>query len=151
LAPRQAALDPNDAQAQCLTAPRFLVDENLSVKLPQAAHKRGFEATHVVHLGLREWKDWSILQLAAEQNWVLVTNNAVEFRSRYRKVARHPGVIFLLPSVRRQTQLLLFEAALDDLAVDPELTNKALDVELSEDAQIVIRRYALTRSGQNVR
>jgi hypothetical protein len=30
-----------------LTPPRFLIDENLSVKLPELAHKRGFEASHV--------------------------------------------------------------------------------------------------------
>ena len=66
-----------------MTPPRFLIDENLSVKLPELAHKRGFEASHVAHLGLREWKDWNILGLIEAQNWVLVTNNAIEFRARY--------------------------------------------------------------------
>jgi len=89
-----------------LTAPRFLVDENLSVKLPEVTHRCGFEATHVVHLGFGEWKDWNILEVVEEHGWVLVTNNAVEFRSRYRAVKIHPGVIFLLPSVRREQQLM---------------------------------------------
>jgi hypothetical protein len=74
---------------------------------------------------------------------VLVSNNAVEFRSRYRAIEIHPGVIFLLPSVRREQQLILFQAALDDIAVDADLTNQALDVDISEDAKIIVRRYAL--------
>jgi predicted nuclease of predicted toxin-antitoxin system len=58
-----------------LTAPRFLVDENLSVRLPEAAHKRGFEATHVVHLGLASWKDWNILEIVETQGgcWLPIT------------------------------------------------------------------------------
>jgi predicted nuclease of predicted toxin-antitoxin system len=125
-----------------LTVPRFLVDENLSVKLPEVAHRRGFEATHVVHLGLREWKDWSILEIVERDGWVLVTNNAIEFRSRYRAIKNHPGVIFLLPSVRREQQLILFEAALDDVTINPDLVNQALDVDVSEGTKIIVRRYA---------
>jgi predicted nuclease of predicted toxin-antitoxin system len=126
-----------------LTAPRFLVDENLSVRLPEVAHQRGFEATHVVHLGLGEWEDWNILEVVEEHGWVLVTNNAVEFRSRYRAIKIHPGAIFLLPSVRREQQLMLFEAALDDVAINPDMTNQALDVDLTGGSKIVVRRYAL--------
>ena len=123
-------------------SPRFLIDENLSVRLPEAAHRRGFEATHVVHLGLREWKDWNILEVIERNGWILVTNNAVEFRSRYRRIELHPGVIFLVPSVRRQ-QLLLFEAALGELAINPDLINQALDITFSEKGRIAVRRYSL--------
>ena len=66
-------LDTSDRKARCLTALRFLIDENLSVKLPEFAHKRGFEASHVAHLGLREWKDWNILGLIEAQNCGLGT------------------------------------------------------------------------------
>ena len=126
-----------------MTLPRFLIDENLSVKLSEAAHRRGFEATHIVHLGLGKWKDWNILEVVEQNGWILVTNNAMEFRSRYRRIEIHPGVVFLRPSVRRAQQLLFFEAALDHIAIDPDLTNQALEVDLSEHANIVIRRYAL--------
>jgi predicted nuclease of predicted toxin-antitoxin system len=36
-----------------VTAPRFLIDENLSPALAEPARERGFEAMHVNHLGLR--------------------------------------------------------------------------------------------------
>ena len=126
-----------------MTAPRFLVDENLSVKLPEAAHQRGFEATHVVHLGLSEWTDWDILDVIDKHEWILVTNNAVEFRSRYRAIKIHPGVVFLLPSVRREQQLTLFKAALDDIAINPDMINQAIDVDLAEGSKIIVRRYEL--------
>ncbi|MGP0092454.1 MAG: DUF5615 family PIN-like protein [Xanthobacteraceae bacterium] len=113
------------------------------VTLPKVAHERGFEATHVVHLGLGQWKDWNILEVVERDGWVLVTNNATEFRSRYRAIEIHPGVIFLLPSVRRAQQLSLFEAALDEVSLNPDLTNQALDVDLFDNTKIVVRRYAL--------
>jgi hypothetical protein len=71
------------------------------------------------------------------------TNNAIEFRSRYRAITRHPGVIFLVPSVLRQQELALFAAALDEIAAKPDLTGHALDVDFSGAAKIVVRRYAL--------
>jgi hypothetical protein len=52
-------------------------------------------------------------------------------------------VIFLLPSVRRQRQLQLFAAALDEVEIDPDLANQAIDVDFSGDAKIVVRRYTL--------
>ena len=76
---------------------RFLVDENLSVLLPKVAHAQGYEAIHINHYGLRKAKDWDILKIVTEEDWILVTNNASEFRGRYRKLEIHPGVIFLVP------------------------------------------------------
>ncbi len=58
--------------------PRFLVDENLSVLLPQTAHAREYEATHVNYYGLHQSKDWDILCVVALEDWILVTNNAIE-------------------------------------------------------------------------
>ena len=84
-----------------------------------------------LHLGLREWKDWNILEVVKRDHWVLITNNAIEFRSRYRTITNHPGVVFLLPSVRRQRQLQLFAAALDEVEIDPVLVNQAIAMLIS--------------------
>ncbi len=95
-----------------MTAPRFLIDENLSPALVEPARRRRFEAMHVNHLGLRTETDWDLLKVIAEQDWVLVPNNAIEFRGRFREVELHPSVIFLLPTVRRMEQLDDRDAAL---------------------------------------
>lgn len=103
-----------------MTAPRFLIDENLSPRLVEVARGRGYVAMHVNHLGLRTEKDWDLLKVVENDDWVLVTNNAIEFRGRYRRIEFHPGVVFLVPSVRGLEQVRLFEAALDHV---PIMTN----------------------------
>ena len=60
----------------------------------------------VNYLGLRTNTDWDLLNVIAEQDWVLVTNNVIEFRGRYSEIALHPGVVFLLPAVRRATSFV---------------------------------------------
>ncbi len=123
--------------------PRFLVDENLSVALSEAAQAAGFEAMHVVHLGLASERDWDLLTAVRDGDWVLVTNNAVEFQRRYARLAIHAGVVFIRPSVRRAQQLELFGAALADIAAEPDIINIAVDVDYAEEGRIRIRRYAL--------
>ncbi len=125
-----------------MTSPRFLIDENLSIHLPALAHQRGYECVHVAHQGYQTWKDWSLLDAVAEQDWILVTNNAVEFRGRYRKIQLHPGVVFIVPSVPRSGQLELFGAALDEIDRHRDLINTAVDVVYQGDG-IVVRRYPL--------
>ncbi len=123
--------------------PRFLIDENLSVALSEAAHAAGFEAMHVVHLGLASERDWDLLTVVRDGDWVLVTNNAVEFQRRYARLAIHAGVVFIRPSVRRAQQLELFGAALADIATEPDIVNIAVDVDYDEAGFIRIRRHAL--------
>jgi hypothetical protein len=126
-----------------VSAPRFLIDENLSPALVEPARQRGFEAMHVNHLGLRTETDWELLKVIAEHDWILVTNNAIEFRGRYRDLELHPGVIFLLPAVRRPDQVRLFEAALDHVRSDPDMTNRAFDVSFDQNRTPVVSVYDL--------
>lgn len=125
-----------------MSAPRFLVDENLSVVLPETAHARGYEATHVNHYGLHQSKDWDILRVIEEEDWVLVTNNVLEFQGRFRRLEVHPGVVFLVPVARRVQQIELFSAALDVIDDSPEMVNLAVEVVYAEN-QIRVNRYAL--------
>ncbi len=98
---------------------------------------------HVNHLGLRTETDWDLLNVIAAQDWVLVTNNAIEFRGRYRDISLHPGVVFLLPAVRRAEQLRLFTTALDHVSVDGDLVNRALDVGFDRNRAIIVTAYDL--------
>jgi predicted nuclease of predicted toxin-antitoxin system len=126
-----------------VSAPRFLIDENLSPALVEPARQRGFEAMHVNHLGLRTETDWELLKVIAAHDWILVTNNAIEFRGRYRDLELHPGVVFLLPAVRRPDQVRLFEAALDHVRSDPDMTNRAVDVSFDQNRTPVVSVYDL--------
>ena len=125
-----------------MSPPRFLIDENLSTALPERAGAYGYEASHVTQLGLKGAKDWTLMELVARDDWVLVTNNAVEFRGRYRKVEIHPGVVFIVPNVRRAGQIELFEAALDEVRRSPDLINAAIDVDYDRE-DVVTRRYPI--------
>jgi hypothetical protein len=48
---------------------------------------------------LRTDTDWHFLKVNAEQDWILVTDNAIEFRGRYLEIKLYPGVVFVLPAV----------------------------------------------------
>lgn len=126
-----------------MTAPRFLIDENLSPALVEPAREEGFEAMHVNHLGLRTDTDWDLLKVIAEQDWVLVTNNAIEFRGRYREIELHPGVVFLVPAVRRAEQIRLFEAALGYIGTDGDMVNRAIDVAFDLNRVAFVTAYDL--------
>jgi predicted nuclease of predicted toxin-antitoxin system len=126
-----------------VTALRFLIDENLSPALVEPARERGLEAMHVNHLGLRTETDWDLLKVIAEQDWVLVTNNAIEFRGRYREIELHPGVVFLVPAVRRAEQIRLFEAALDYIGTDGDMVNRAIDVAFDLNRVAIVTAYDL--------
>jgi hypothetical protein len=91
---------------------------------------------------LHQSKDWGLLRKVTAEDWILVTNNALEFRKRYRQTEVHPGVIFLLPAIPRAQQIELFSAALDAIDQLPEMINAALEVGYLEN-QIHVRGYAL--------
>jgi hypothetical protein len=83
-----------------------------------------------------------ILRVIGKEDWVLVTNNAIEFRLRYQRLQVHPGVIFLLPAVPRAQQIELFSVALDAIEHSLDIVNTALDVCYFED-QVQVTRYRL--------
>ena len=126
-----------------VTPPRFPIDENLSPRFTEPARAVGFEAMHVNHLGLRTATDWDLLKIVADGDWVLVTNNAIEFRGRYRRLALHPGIVFLIPMVRGAEQMRLFEAALMEIQRQPDMVNRALDVTIGPEQSIVATLYDL--------
>ncbi len=120
-----------------------MIDENLSVELPQLAHERGYECMHVRDLGLLSEKDWHLLERIREEDWTLVTNNVEEFRARYRRKADlHAGVVFLISSAGFGTQKGALNAALDDIDRDGDLMNTEVLVERHGDGYRV-RRFDL--------
>jgi predicted nuclease of predicted toxin-antitoxin system len=106
------------------------------------AHSRGYEAIHVNHYGLHESKDWDILKIIKDEDWVLATNNAIECRNRFMQLELHPGIVCLLSSVPRAKQIELFSAALDEIALFPDMVNVGIDVAY-HDSLIRVTRYPL--------
>lgn len=108
---------------------RFLIDECLTTGLVAVASEAGYEARHVVHAGKAGWKDWNVLRYAAEGDFVLVTNNASDFRKLYAAEPIHAGLVIIVPNVGRAEQRLLFGAALEELASLGELVNQVLEID----------------------
>jgi predicted nuclease of predicted toxin-antitoxin system len=112
---------------------RFLIDECLSIDLVSVATQTGHEAQHVAHVGKAGWKDWNVVRHAAEGDFVLVTNNAGDFRRLYGTQALHAGLVIIIPSVNRMVQQQLFRGALDELARVGEPINRVLEVDIDGD------------------
>jgi predicted nuclease of predicted toxin-antitoxin system len=112
---------------------RFLIDECLSVGLVTVAEQCGHEARHVAHIGRAGWKDWNVVRYASDNDLILVTNNASDFRQLYAAQPLHAGLVILIPAVSRAVQQQLFRAALDEFAAIGEPVNRVLEVDLDGD------------------
>ena len=118
---------------------RFLIDECLTVDLVSVAGQAGHDAQHVAHVGKAGCKEWNVLRYAHDGDFVLVTNDASDFRRLYAAQPLHAGLIILIPAVSRPLQRKLFRAALDELAVIGEPVNRVLEVDLDgDDVTLVI-------------
>jgi predicted nuclease of predicted toxin-antitoxin system len=119
---------------------RFLIDECLSVDLVTVAGQRSHEARHVAHVGRAGWKDWNVARYASDNDLVLVTNNASDFRQLYAAQSLHAGLVIVIPNVSRVLQQRLFRAALDEFATIGEPVNRVLEVDLDGE-DVTLRLY----------
>lgn len=69
---------------------RFLFDECLSPELPAIAYSFGYEATHVRDIGRLGDADPALAVFAVSRDWVMVTNNRVDFMKLYKQFEIHP-------------------------------------------------------------
>lgn len=133
---------------------KFLIDECLNPELARIARAWGYgESSHAVWLEKGGWKDWSLMPFILDNVWTFVTRNAVDFRGpsdkpgakrQYARVPLHAGLICLGGPEGMDLDMMreLFEAALDDLAIDNDLVNRVLEVVLEAD-DIRFVRWAL--------
>ena len=112
---------------------RFLIDECLTPDLVAVAREAGHEARHVAHVGRAGWQDWNIVRYAGADDFILVTNNASDYRRLYAAEPLHAGLVILIPNVGRALQQRLFRGALDQLATIGEPVNQVLEVDLAGD------------------
>ncbi len=83
-----------------------------------------------------------MVRYARAGDFVLVTNNASDFRQLYAAQTLHAGLIILIPAVNRVVQQRLFKAALDELAVVGEPVNRMLEVDIDGD-EVTLTLYDL--------
>jgi predicted nuclease of predicted toxin-antitoxin system len=125
---------------------RFLIDECLTVELAREAERAGYEAHHVAHLGKASWKDWTIRDYAVKHDFILVTNNASDFRKLYATNDVHPGLVILVPNVVQEKQVLLFREAMKRLARYGDAVNQVLEVGIvGEDITLTMHDYPVAK------
>lgn len=94
---------------------RFLIDECLTVTLPQVAHKLGYEAYHVAHISLAGTIDEKLMPFIQKGDLTFVTNNATDFRRLYQVTELHAGLIILMGQFSKIEQQQLFQGAIKRL------------------------------------
>ena len=86
---------------------RLWFDEDLSPTLVQVAHELGFEGTCNRDRDVLGVSDAALRQLVQREGFVLVTDNASDFRPMYRREDVHPGLIVVPAGYGRATQHIL--------------------------------------------
>lgn len=133
---------------------RLLIDECLTPELVQLAIDAGhIESTCVRDRGRLGLKDWELMEYVIEEDFILVTRNAQDFRGAgpvnpgglHAAAEVHAGLVCLDSAFELDidTQQGLFKHALEALADLPDLINQALEVYQNEDESISINLYEI--------
>jgi predicted nuclease of predicted toxin-antitoxin system len=127
---------------------RLWVDEDLSPTLVQVAQERGFEATCNRDRGVLGIKDPQLRQTVQREDFVLVTDNASDFRPMYARDEVHPGLIVMPAGHGREHQRELARQVIDLIVVTASgndqtpaefMVNRLVDI----DADGVVAVYDL--------
>ena len=120
---------------------KLLIDECLHTGLVKLATARLYEAYHVAHLGMSGLRDHELMARIRDEDFTLVTNNAIDFRRLFGKEPIHAGFVIVVPNVVPAIQRALFAAVLDYIG-DRDLVNRAIEINLSRDS-IEIEEYEI--------
>jgi predicted nuclease of predicted toxin-antitoxin system len=112
---------------------KFLIDECLCLDLVLVANQAGYAAEHVARVGKAGWKDWNVARHAGDGDFIVVTNNASDFRRLYARQSLHAGLVIIIPSLNRVQQCQLFRGELDELGAIGEPINRVLEVDIDGD------------------
>jgi hypothetical protein len=131
---------------------RLLIDECLSPELAQLAIDAGHvESTSVRDRGRLGLKDWELMEYVIQEDFILVTRNAQDFRGAgkanpgglHGAIEVHAGLICLDSALDMDLDLQqeLFRHALNMLAELPDLINQALEIYENEEGLISVNTY----------
>jgi predicted nuclease of predicted toxin-antitoxin system len=107
----------------------FLFDECITPTLRSVAYEFDHYGFHVLHLDREGESDAALAVLARDKDYVVVTNNGIDFRALYKRFDLHPGLIVILPSVDREVQQQLFAAVCEALRDGPDIVNMLVEVD----------------------
>lgn len=128
---------------------KLLIDECLSPELVRQARDAGhLQSTCVRDRGWGGMKDWKLIELLIAEDYTLVTVNARDFRGAkpgsqgglHGAQTIHAGLICLSSVLMMdlQRQQSLFELALAEIALLPDLVNTCLEVVEDDQEQVEI-------------
>jgi predicted nuclease of predicted toxin-antitoxin system len=107
----------------------FLFDECMTPSLRSVAKEFGHFGLHVDDLKRDGQSDAALALLARDRDYVIVTNNRVDFLRIYKRFELHAGLTVVLPSVPKAMQRALFAEVLGRLRIQPDIINKLIEVD----------------------
>ncbi len=119
---------------------RFFIDESLSPRIAERLNHSGMhDAIHPLHIGRRGEPDHLVVARCIEEDRVIVTQNARDFRRLIAKVNIHPGLV-ILPSVDREGTWTLLQSAIAYLTAKGEAADAIVNhvLEIDESGRISV-------------
>lgn len=110
---------------------KLVLDENLSPKIAEQLRTEGIDIIHVRERGMLGASDAEVLELAFEEERVLVTLNVADFEKLVSQREVHAGVVLVTPGgLKRAEQLAVIQSVLANLdGVD--MVNQVLRADVS--------------------
>ena len=118
----------------------ILIDECLTPYLAGVAKVRGLVAMHVAWLNREGSDDRALAELAAERDYIIVTNNRRDFLRLYAELEVHNGLIIIVPAVPVEEQCRLFGIALTVAERQESLINLLIEVHV--DGSVEVHNWA---------
>ena len=122
---------------------KFLLDECVPHEFVKRLAARGYpDAVHPIHIGLLGFRDDQIFRRAIDDDRIVITFNAEDFRKLLARVVVHPGAI-MPEALEREPSWRLIEITLAFLELHPDpagyMVNRVLEVSIRDG----IRPYEL--------
>jgi len=119
---------------------KLFIDESLSPRIAERLNKSGMhDVIHPLHVGRRGEPDHLVLARCIEEDRVIVTQNAQDFRRLIGRVGIHPGLI-IVPSVDREGTWSFLQAAIAYLEKKGEAADVIVNhvLEIDESGRISV-------------
>lgn len=124
---------------------KLFIDESLSPRIAERLNKTGMhDAIHPLHVGRRGESDHRVMARCVEEDRVIVTQNARDFRKLIGTVKLHPGLI-IVPAVDRERTWSCLQAMIAYLEVRGEAADVIVNHVLEIDESGRISFFALSR------